>query len=445
MSYGIAAGGGLTDYVLGTVVSRGLAGPRYAGRYRKTGHTLALEELTGAYLNRPEFVGVLATAAEKATLLRDHHSVEVYDLVRAEGRLYLVTELLSGRMLATLLEHQEKLEPASALYVATCVLESLEAAHELGIVHGDISPQCITIARDGTVRVDGYAMGYALACDSKSPEHPYLWREGRDRKAPQSEDDVYAAAALLHLMLTGSLPGSDPEHCGYAKIDTLLRKILPPNATGMSAREFRKQLDAAAEEEFGTEWRADANLMQPLVQSRVTQSVTVSSEASELFEREDAPEPAPKEKKSRTRAKRAAHESSHRKFWALVVLIIVAGAGAAGAGTYWYVNNQAAKTPLTLENDTKLTVSPATGGCDTVFTATAAGDVDGTGTLVYRWEQSNGQHSADLSVPINSGIGAFNFTWSWDISGPESKPAVTFHILQPVDRKLTQQIAYRCG
>ena len=37
------------------------------------------------------------------------------------------------------------------------------------------------------------------------------------------------------------------------------------------------------------------------------------------------------------------------------------------------------------------TVSPASAGCNTTFAFVASGSLSGTGTLVYRWEQSDGQ------------------------------------------------------
>jgi hypothetical protein len=118
---------------------------------------------------------------------------------------------------------------------------------------------------------------------------------------------------------------------------------------------------------------------------------------------------------------------------AAVVLLAGRGGGASPIG------------PLTLGADAKLTVSPASGGCNTTFAFVAGGSLSGTGTLVYRWEQSDGQVTADTSLPIKSDDGAFRLTQAWRLQGSQKVDGtMTLHVLKPAGRRLTQTFHYNC-
>jgi hypothetical protein len=102
--------------------------------------------------------------------------------------------------------------------------------------------------------------------------------------------------------------------------------------------------------------------------------------------------------------------------------------------------------PLTLGSDAALTVSPATGRCNTTFTFIGRGSLTGTGTLRYRWEQSDGQSTSDTALPITSDEGAFQLTQAWRLQGSQTvEGTMTLHILSPVDRRLHQSFHYACS
>jgi hypothetical protein len=64
---------------------------------------------------------------------------------------------------------------------------------------------------------------------------------------------------------------------------------------------------------------------------------------------------------------------------------------------------------------------------------------------VYRWEQSDGQVTADSSLPIRADVGAFQLTQAWRLEGTQTvNGAMTLHILKPVDRSLSQSFHYVC-
>src|SRR4051812_11152590 len=76
----------------------------------------------------------------------DHpNALRVIDSGRADGKLYLVTELIEGPLLSEQLQGNEPLLPERALDALCQIAEGLNAVHEKGLVHGELTPRCIVM------------------------------------------------------------------------------------------------------------------------------------------------------------------------------------------------------------------------------------------------------------------------------------------------------------
>ncbi len=121
---------------------------------------------------------------------------------------------------------------------------------------------------------------------------------------------------------------------------------------------------------------------------------------------------------------------------AVAAVVLLAGHG--GPGT-------TSAGPLTIGSDTTMAVMPASGGCNTTFAFVARGSLSGAGTLVYRWEQSDGEVTQNTSLPITSSEGAFQLSQAWRLEGSQKvSGSMTLHILKPVDRTIRQSFTYNC-
>ncbi|MGD1053166.1 MAG: protein kinase [Candidatus Dormibacteria bacterium] len=150
----------------------------------------------------------------------------------------------------------------------------------------------------------------------------------------------------------------------------------------------------------------------------------------------------------------APHEHGrHRWIWALLGLIVIAAALAAGVVVLrepTASGTSAVAHPLSVGDDVRLAVQPGnTGGCDTTFTFTATGSLSGTGTLTYEWVRSTGSGNpvyTRFSVTIPSSDASFLFTTPLQLTGPATISAtVTFQILSPSARATSQTIHYVCS
>ncbi len=212
-------------------------------------------------------------------------SVEGFDTTR-DGRPFLIMELLRGRSLSQELAERGALPMPKALAFAIQLLSALEAVHQIGVVHRDVSPANVFIAEahGGRSHVKLLDFGIARVVADAPPEAPpplsiptdsgtvlgtprYLSPEGARGGTLDERSDVYGAALVLYAMLAGRGPfdhvhGDEallhahtqmaPEpvsRCARdpipAELDATLLRALDkdPNARFATAREFRLELE----------------------------------------------------------------------------------------------------------------------------------------------------------------------------------------------------------
>ena len=86
--------------------------------------------------------------AQMASSLNHPHILTVYDAGEVEGRQYLVTEFVDGGTLKTW-ARAERRSWLDIVEILLGVADGLAAAHEAGILHRDIKPETILVARNG--------------------------------------------------------------------------------------------------------------------------------------------------------------------------------------------------------------------------------------------------------------------------------------------------------
>ena len=272
------------DYVVGAVIGEGLMGPRSAGRFRPSGHAVSLEEVPPPLLDRPEFVEQLAVTGRRAAVVADSSVAAVYDLVRIDERLYVVSELIRGRSLAALLAAEDSLPLPAAIRIVDSVLAGLEGIHQAGLTHGDICPDVVVMTAEGAVRVTELGVAAVLAADPAIAACPAV--EPPEGGAPSVAADLYAAGALLRELVSGMRPEKVGEVRGPGRLVLLVNRSLAGTAEARftSATEFRQELESTATELLGSGWRVQSDLAARATRSlgphpprgRLPHTVTVS-------------------------------------------------------------------------------------------------------------------------------------------------------------------------
>ncbi|MEU1401870.1 hypothetical protein ABZ471_05775 [Streptomyces sp. NPDC005728] len=119
----------------------------------------------------------------------------------------LVSDAVEGVTLARLLERHGALSGPAATVVFRCVLRALAAAHAHETAHGDLRAGKVMVGADGAVTVTGFGLA-ALTTGAPELRAPELWK---GTGIPTHQADVYAAACLLYLCLTGRPPYPLPQ------------------------------------------------------------------------------------------------------------------------------------------------------------------------------------------------------------------------------------------
>ncbi|MGW1794484.1 protein kinase [Streptomyces sp. NPDC001984] len=100
-------------------------------------------------------------AAQAAARIPDHPRLDqVFDVFAEGGSLWIVSELVAARSLATMLAEQP-LTPYRAAEVASDVLMALRVLHAHGWVHRNITARTVLVCDDGRVMLTGLAVGAA--------------------------------------------------------------------------------------------------------------------------------------------------------------------------------------------------------------------------------------------------------------------------------------------
>lgn len=147
-------------------------------------------------------------------LLSDiEHVIHVAEQIQANNTTYLVMEYVPGISLKKYMKQQQKLfSEQETLTLMQPILIALQAMHQKGILHRDISPENLMLSPDNTLTlIDfGAARTFSRSDDDNltvilkrgyAPEEQY---HSNSRQGPWT--DLYAVCAVMYQMLTGILP-----------------------------------------------------------------------------------------------------------------------------------------------------------------------------------------------------------------------------------------------
>ncbi|MFD0316806.1 serine/threonine-protein kinase [Streptomyces flavalbus] len=177
---------------------------------------VAIKELTAAhYVSDSDQERLLArTRAEARAAARINHSavVTVHDVLDHDGRPWIVMELVEGRSLADAVKEDGRLAPTEAARIGLWVLRALRAAHTAGVLHRDIKPGNVLLARDGRVLLTDFGIAQ-IEGDSTITRTgevvgsvDYLAPERIRGHDPGPASDLWALGATLYTAVEGRSP-----------------------------------------------------------------------------------------------------------------------------------------------------------------------------------------------------------------------------------------------
>ena len=161
--------------------------------------------------------------ARSASSLNHPNIVTIHDFGTVDGISYIVSELVDGEPLRTLIQ-QGPLPIGKLLDLAIQIADGLAAAHASGIVHRDLKPENIMVTPNGRIKILDFGLAKPIRRDDSEPVSSsefngstfdgtepglilgtigYMSPE-QARGAPVSfQSDQFSLGAMLHEMATG--------------------------------------------------------------------------------------------------------------------------------------------------------------------------------------------------------------------------------------------------
>ncbi|MDA3961320.1 MAG: serine/threonine-protein kinase [Planctomycetota bacterium] len=196
-------------YRIGEMLGKGRFGATYRARQLSLDRNVALTAFwTGIGADDPGAADGLLQKIRNASAISDPSIAQLHECGRDADLLWCTAEFVDGDDLAQLMNRESQLPIELALLVAERTARGLLAAHEQGVVHGDVRPGTIKVTRSGNVKLMDLGIAAirraivgasAVSASQRAPE----LEEG---DAPTISSDVYALGCTLFQLLTGRPP-----------------------------------------------------------------------------------------------------------------------------------------------------------------------------------------------------------------------------------------------
>lgn len=206
---GPAAGSKLGGYTVVREIGSGAMGAVYRAE-DDGGHPVALKMLH-RHLDDPSARERLRREAAALQGLRHPAVARVLDAELEGPDAFIVTELVEGPTLEEEIDERGPLDSRDLFELADQLADALEAVHGTGVVHRDLTPSNVLIARTGPVLIDfGLAQGpgdpRATRTGFVMGTPGYLAPELLDGAEPGPDTDWWSWAAVLAFSGTGRAP-----------------------------------------------------------------------------------------------------------------------------------------------------------------------------------------------------------------------------------------------
>lgn len=198
------------------LIGCGGMGAVYLARQPELDRKVAVKILPQVSENAAAYEQRFLREARALARLNHPHIITIFDFGKAQGLYYFVMEYVDGVTLRDAIAGGQ-LSAKDALAIVTQLCDSLQFAHEEGIVHRDIKPENILIDQRGRVKVADFGLAKLLdpepagenltATQQVMGTMRYMAPEQMSgTKQVDHRADIYSLGVVFYELLTGELP-----------------------------------------------------------------------------------------------------------------------------------------------------------------------------------------------------------------------------------------------
>jgi hypothetical protein len=209
----MAPGTEFSGYRIQSVLGRGGMSVVYAAEHVRLGRMVALKVLSHSLATDATFRERFIRESQLAAALDHPNIIPIYDAGESEGFLYIAMRHVEGSDLGSLIEQEGPLPLGQTLFYIEQVASALDQAHEQGLIHRDVKPANVLIARpsDRAFLTD---FGVVKQTSSRGltkaayflGTYEYAAPEQIEGKEIDRRTDLYALGCILYECLSAEPP-----------------------------------------------------------------------------------------------------------------------------------------------------------------------------------------------------------------------------------------------
>ncbi|MCB9573379.1 MAG: serine/threonine protein kinase [Kofleriaceae bacterium] len=206
------AGRTLGPYRLDGKIGAGAMGEVWAGHDLRLARPVAIKVLPAALAASPARIRRLEAEARAAAAIAHPNVVRIYDVGRDDDVAYVVSELIDGESLRSLLDRRA-VSATRARTLGVELARGLAAAHDRGVIHRDLKPENLIVTADGHLKILDFGLAKVAGDRGDAVDHTepgavlgtagYLSPEQARGEPADARSDLFAVGAILYELATG--------------------------------------------------------------------------------------------------------------------------------------------------------------------------------------------------------------------------------------------------
>lgn len=207
----------LANFRIERALGRGGMAQVYYGYDIKLERPVAIKVIDARHRDNPVYARRFVREAQTIARWQHPHIIQIHYADDEDGLYYFVMEYIDGLDLGQLIaQYSDKGEwapPAEVLRIGQAAASALDYAHRQGVIHRDVKPSNILIAKNGRITLADFGLALDVEQGTQgevfgsahyiSPEQALNSAEA----VPQS--DLYSLGVILYELLTGQAPFND--------------------------------------------------------------------------------------------------------------------------------------------------------------------------------------------------------------------------------------------
>jgi eukaryotic-like serine/threonine-protein kinase len=206
----------ITGYRFVNKIGQGAMGAIYKAVQLSMDRAVAVKILSPKYARNARFVERFFREARAVAKLNHPNIIQGIDVGEVDGLHYFVMEYVDGRTVGDLIRRGGSIDEKRCLYIVLQTAKALSHAWKNGLLHRDLKPDNIMIARDGVAKLCdlGLAKNLMIGLDATvtnpgaavGTPHYIAPEQARAEPTIDLRADIYGLGATFYHMAVGDVP-----------------------------------------------------------------------------------------------------------------------------------------------------------------------------------------------------------------------------------------------